>query len=136
VQSNTVLAARDVRRVRGRARDRGDDDRVARSAGAPRDDDAVADAQPRVRREPFVDRDRARRGRRGRRGRLRQREGEKKCESGQWARAFFAQVTVSRSSSRDSSSVYDGSFSVPSPRLTSSKATTSSSTPTTSAPTQ
>ena len=130
MEPDPILAARDVRRVGRRARDRGDDDRVARCARAPRDDDTVADTQPRVRREPLVDRDGARRGR------LRQREGEKEWESVQWARAFFAQVTVSRSSSRDSSSVYDGSFSAPSPRLINSSAPTSSSTPTTSAPTQ
>src|SRR6185369_8237418 len=59
VQSDAVLSARDLGGVGAALGDGGDDDGVAGLAGARRDDDAITDAEMRVRGEAAVYCDRA-----------------------------------------------------------------------------
>jgi hypothetical protein len=59
VQPHAILVARHLTRIGAPPDDGRHHDRVASGAGRRRHDHAVADAEPRVRGEPLVDRDRA-----------------------------------------------------------------------------
>jgi hypothetical protein len=54
---HAIVLTRDLARIGGGLRDRGDADRVASFAGLRAQDDCIADAQVRIGGEPRVDRD-------------------------------------------------------------------------------
>lgn len=103
VQAHAILAARDLGRVGAPAHDGADHDRVTLGFRRGRDDDPVAEMQPGVGGEPFVDRD-ASLCRQDRRGEDEQQERVLQ------RRADALQCAVSFSDSRVCASVYDGAL--------------------------
>ena len=108
VQTHPIVAAGDLRRIGAAANDRFDDDRVAGRFRRSRNDDAIAQTQPGVGGESFVDRDRARATLCEETDRVKcDQEGEARGAVRQ-RRAEADQCAVSFNDSRVSARVYEG----------------------------